>query len=203
MFITVLALMASTPATVIGNLPMMNVLPAVARRSHDGIEYLTATISAEGAVVDCHAKLSDDSPFQDVHNCHDFAKVRFQPARDGKGQPIASIMTIALQWHSLTSLRDQVVDAPAADMAAPDSVYLAVNRLPDGTNGMAHADIGFVLDSAGRAEECELKRSSGSPALDRLACASGPAMAHVAVAHGADGQPIRSLRTLRVNFGRQ
>ena len=203
MLITILALAASTPATVIGTPPALAASPAAARQSRDGIEFVAVTISDDGLVVGCQAKLANGTAYEDRSNCRELGKARFEPARDDKGQSVYSTMTLALTWHSMTAVRDQVTDAPTAGIANPDAVYLALNHMPPAMTGTVGAGIRVVLDSAGAVTDCEITRSSGNASLDRLACASGPAMAHLTALTGADGRPVRSLRLLQVNFSTQ
>ena len=114
------------------------------------------------------------------------ARARYAPARDASGSPVPAVVRLDLSMN-----RGGVAPAPL-DFA------LQVGAMP-GAATMAVADLILTTDAGGRVTACDVARSSGSAALDRLGCRQLQA---ATLSPGLDRQqqPVAAVRQVSVGF---
>ena len=126
---------------------------------------------------------------------HLLSRTRFAPARDAAGVAMPAVVRVDLSLNHAATLRP-----PANVSPEPGRLDFAmqVARLPNG-GSLAVADLVLTTGTDGRVKACDVARSTGSDALDRLACRQ---MADTTFYPGVDRdkQPLVALRQVSVGF---
>ncbi len=154
------------------------------------------TVDASGQPVRCDVVLSDGMGLLDRTVCDLLMhRARFTPARDRGGASVTAVVRQDFTVNRVTGVRR--VGGPA-ETARELDFALPVDRLPQG-GAMMVADVLVMTDTTGRVSACDVARSSGSAALDRLACRQ---MTATSFAAGVDRQqhPVEALRAVSVGF---
>lgn len=191
MFQAVIAL-AAAGAQFISTPPVLDVDPALARRMKSGVEYLTLETNTSGAIIGCHVRISDGSAYEDARNCKRLQKLKATPATDQSGQASYSKdIVVMIAWGGF--------DPRRLRWSNPNSIYLEVNRLPDGIHSDAITHVMMVVSTSGKIETCDVSGSSGNSTLDTLACKTALSSSTEAL-RDASGVPVRSVQGLDVGF---
>ena len=121
-------------------------------------EFLTISVSATGQVLGCDARLNTGAPVDDPENCRRLQRAALRPAHDDAGTPVSGIVTLMVPWRTSRST------------ALPAEIYVKLAHLPAVAGAQAVSALTLVVGADGRPESCSVARSSGSDALDRVAC---------------------------------
>ena len=181
-----IVVLAAVAAQFVGSPPVLSTTPMGGSRALT--EYLTLTVSPTGQIVGCEARLSTGAPVDDRENCGRLRRAAMQPARDDAGRPVFGLVTVMQQWGSDRS------------GAAPADLYLKLARLPGGVNAQATSALTVVVGFDGKPESCTVARTSGSDALDRIACRGVSENGLTAAASDSGRLSGRYVRPLLVGF---
>ncbi len=152
------------------------------------------TVDPAGVPIRCDVILSDGMRLLDRTACDLLMrKARFTPARDATGTPMTAIVREDFTVNRATS-----TDGGRAATAGTIDFAVPVDRLPRGATMMV-ADAVVMTDPAGKMASCDVARSTGDAAFDRLACRQ-LATAAFAPARDRDGRPVAALRQVSVGF---
>lgn len=148
--------------------------PAVdARQHHEGTVAFTLQIDPSGHATKCDVTASSGYPGLDNGACFLLMRrARFDPARDASGKAVASNYPGRFTWRLGKAKPTRTgVDGTAGSKAPPPTgmLELVVAALPATYKQSAKAEIRFGPDR--RVIECRIEESSGSAAVDKVACA--------------------------------
>ncbi len=149
------------------------------------------TVDASGAPTRCTVVASDGMRALERTACDALMRrARFSPARDAAGATVPAV--VRLDFTANRGL------AAAAETGGRVDFALPVARLPASTPLMV-ADVVVLTDATGRATTCDVAATSGSAALDRLACTQVAGQGF-APALDRGGQAVVALRRVSVGF---
>ena len=178
--------LAAVAAQFIGSPPALAPPPSGAVRA-TLTEFLTLTVSPEGRVIGCAARLDTGAPVDDADNCARMRRAAMRPARDDAGVAMFGVVTVRQGWGG------QRPDSLPAEM------YVKLAQLPSGVDAAAVAALTLVVGPDGRTESCAVARSSGNDTLDRVACRA-VSDGGFAVSTDTGGPASRYVRPLLVGF---
>lgn len=164
--------------------------PAELPRNGEAVSGFTVTVSPSGEVVDCRLQATSFYPRLDAKGCAALQGARFAPATDQQGAAAYGVVDLDVTWPQ---------GLAAVGAAYPD-VELSLARMPAGATGRPVADLVLAVDRTGAVGACEVVASTGSAALDSVACSSGVKAADIKAVTSKDGSPVPSIRALRVRF---
>lgn len=188
--------MASDPVPVHrGTLMSIEDYPETAlRHNEQGTVWADLSIDATGKPAYCEVISSSGSTALDNKTCSILLKrARFSPARDGAGQPIASLYRNRMDWRL----------NPQGDVAGLNPVFdrtFTVNRFPAGARPPVSVVMRQVIDAYGHLESCAVVQGSGFASIDKLACSSTAGLTSTSGIRDPNGTPVRGLRLRRVAF---
>jgi hypothetical protein len=163
-----------------------NTLPS----AHEGVTFADLSLDYLGAPIRCAIMRTSGAPGMDRRTCAALMRLRFVPARDEAGVPVASVFPAAVRWTfggasgAPGHLLDETVE---------------VGRLPDGA-AQAIAAVRQVIGADGGVESCAVDETSGSEKLDRLACKQAEGLGKLGPIKDRAGKPVRTLRVSRIQF---
>ena len=147
-------------------------------------------VDDSGNMLRCDVAASSGSRDLDASACQiPLARARFEPARDEAGIPVAGVFGHTFDWSP--RLRAQ---RPAwTDLIVP------VSRIPAGLPSPV-TTVRTLVAADGRVESCTVAASSGSSALDAMACAAVGQPKVATPAADRAGRAVRAMRTMMVGF---
>jgi hypothetical protein len=164
--------------------------PRALPRKGEAVSGFALTISPSGKVVDCRLQATSFYPELDAKGCPALEVAPFAPATDPNGDPAYGVVDVQVKWPQGVA----TVGAPYPD------VELSLARLPAGVTGRPVADLVLSVSRTGGIDACDVVASTGSAALDSVACSSGVKAAKVGPATAPDSSAVPSVRSLRVRF---
>lgn len=180
-------------ATLPGDLGAFSVMFSETRQAKTRLDL---TVDSSGQPVRCDVVMSDGMGLLDRTACDMLMhRAHFTPARDRAGAPVAAVVRQDFTVNRVIGGRR--VGGPA-ETAREVDFALPVDHLPQNA-AMMVADVLVMTDATGHVTACDVARSSGSAALDRLACRQ---MTTTAFGAGVDRQqrPLATLRAVSVGF---
>ena len=164
--------------------------------THTSATRVEVTVDAAGVPVHCAVTRSQGMPLLDRTACAEMLRhAHFTAARDAAGNPVAAVVRQDFTVNGVAALRR--ANGPAADARQVDYA-VQVKRLPlPGT--LLVTDLIVMTDATGHATRCDVSASSGSAALDVVACRE---IQSIAFAPGRDRSdaPIAALRAVSFGF---
>jgi TonB family protein len=164
--------------------------PATVPRHGEAVSGFTVTVSPSGEVVDCQLQATSFYPGLDAKGCAALQSAHLAPATDPQGAAVYGAVDVEVTWPQ---------GVATVGAAYPD-VELSLDRMPAGVTGRPIADLVLAVDRAGAVGACQVVGSTGSAALDSVACSTGVRAAGVKAVTSKDGSPQPSVRALRVRF---
>lgn len=163
-----------------------NTLPS----AREGVVFATLSLDFLGAAIRCDILRAGTAVGMERRTCASLMRLRFSPARDEAGVPVASTYSTAIRWSfgGTSSAPGYLVDET-----------VEVGKLPGGARQPV-TTIRQVVAADGALESCEVDATSGSDRLDRIACRQGEGLAKLGPIKDRAGKPVRTLRTLRILF---
>lgn len=163
---------------------------AALRADEEGTVGFSLSVGADGLVSGCTVTASSGSVSLDGTTCRILrARASFEPALDLAGRPAPDSYSARIRWN----IEDE---QPAVVHAVPlnpiDSLIGRRDYPPAARRARRAGVVGYTLyvDWHGRVTECEVTRSSGSPALDNATCALLQARARFTPARDASGNAV-------------
>lgn len=163
-----------------------NTLPS----TREGVVFAALSLDATGTPFRCDIARTGTVIGTEHRTCATLMRLRFSPALDEAGVPVASVYPAAVRWSfsgatsGLGHLLDETVE---------------VDRLPDGADHAITA-VRQVIAADGSLDSCEVDATSGSEKLDRLACKQAEGLAKLGPVKDRAGKPVRTLRISRIQF---
>ncbi|HEY1927813.1 MAG TPA: hypothetical protein VGG92_10135 [Caulobacteraceae bacterium] len=164
--------------------------PSQLPRNGEAVSGFTVTVSPSGEVVDCRLQATSFYPGLDAKGCAALQAARFTPAADLQGAAAYGVVDLEVTWPS---------GVATVDAAYPD-IELSLERMPAGVTGRPVADLVLAVDRTGAVGTCQVVTSTGSAALDSVACSSGVKAADIKHVTSTDGSTAPSVQALRVRF---
>ena len=164
-----------------------NDLPSV----RDGVVFANVALDFMGTPMGCTV-VKSGSRWLDLRTCAGLMRLRYVPARDEAGVPVASVYSTAVRWStggygSPGYLVDETVE---------------VGKLPAGAAQPVVA-VRQVIDPDGSVESCEVDQGSGVAGLDRLACGQAEGLGKLGPVKDRSGKPVRTLRVSHIQFAQK
>jgi outer membrane biosynthesis protein TonB len=136
--------------------------PGAVRNEQYGTLHFTLTVDITGTPDSCHITWTTGFVELDQYSCALLLKrARFNPARDAKGKPVRATYSSKFRWE-LPSMPKTPREVPGIDLV------VAVAKLPTGYARPALTRVHFA--SSGKPDACRVEASSGSAAIDKVAC---------------------------------
>jgi len=163
-----------------------NTLPS----TREGVVFAALSVDILGAPIRCDVVRGGTVVGMDRRTCLALMRLRFSPARDEAGVPVASVYPAAIRWSfgGATSTPGYLLDE-----------MVEVGRLPEGTKQAVTA-VRQVIAADGGLESCEVDATSGSDRLDRIACKQAEGLSKLGPIKDRSGKPVRTLRISRIQF---
>jgi len=180
-------------ATLPGDLGAFSVLYSETRPARTRLDL---TVDVSGQPVRCDVAMSDGMGLLDRTACDLLMhRAHFSPARDSAGTPVTAVVRQDFTVNRELGVRRA---GGPAETAREVDFALSVDHSPQ-PGAMMVADVLVMTDGSGHVTTCDVARSSGSAALDRLACRQ---MTTTAFTAGVDRQqhPVPALRAVSVGF---
>jgi len=157
------------------------------------------SVTPEGQISDCRITASSGSVSLDETTCRLMTeRVRFTPARDAAGNPVADVKTARLRW---------VLPQPAPPVRARARAglgsYLRNEDYPTfARQRHEQGDVYFELEISpeGRVTNCRVLSSSGSLDLDQRTCLIMRIRPRFEPARDAEGNPTSDTQSARATW---
>jgi len=135
--------------------------PNAAENGLYGTVHFTLVIDANGKPESCHITWTSGFAKLDQYSCAIFLKrAKFDPARDGNGQPMRATYSNKFMWDLADGSKAQIV--PAIDL------LVEITKLPRGYARPVLTRVHFA--NMGKPDACRVEAGSGNAAIDKLAC---------------------------------
>jgi TonB family protein len=140
----------------------MDYPPEAFQADESGELHYTLTVDANGNPDSCHITWTSGFAVLDQYSCAIFLKrAKFHPARDAAGKPTRGTYSGTFAWV-LPESGSKMQQVPGIDLG------VQVAKVPTGYARPALTRVHF--SSSGNPDACRVEVSSGSVAIDNVAC---------------------------------
>jgi len=159
-------------------------------------------ISAKGKVRDCRiVAYGGDKTFAE-QLCEKIIGARFEPARDGDGNPVPSLFTIVLGASGSSVHRSGTMMNWMSGASAPADFVINLSALPPGLAWNPRVAVNVLIDEEGQVASCEGDSAPESQQWIAIACQEAGAGKFEAMT-SETAEPVAYVRNLVVKFETQ